>query len=111
MIRVLIADDHVLPRDACARCSTRRWTSRSLARPPTARRRSPGGRAPADIVIMDIRMPRVDGIEATRPLLARDADAPRVLVLTTFDLDEYVFEALEAGAGGDRTADRTLRRE
>jgi DNA-binding NarL/FixJ family response regulator len=49
---------------------------------------------------MDIRMPRLDGIEATRRLVARGEHAPRVLVLTTFDLDEYVFEALEAGAGG-----------
>jgi DNA-binding NarL/FixJ family response regulator len=45
-------------------------------------------------------MPRVDGIEATRRLVARGEGAPRVLVLTTFDLDEYVFEALRAGAGG-----------
>ncbi|MGI8606564.1 MAG: response regulator [Gaiellaceae bacterium] len=52
-----------------------------------------------DVVLMDIRMPELDGIEATRRL-ARRAAAARVLVLTTFDLDEYVYEALRAGASG-----------
>jgi DNA-binding NarL/FixJ family response regulator len=52
-----------------------------------------------DVVVMDIRMPRLDGIEATRRIQAQPA-APRVLVLTTFDLDEYVYEALSAGASG-----------
>ena len=52
---------------------------------------------PANVVLMDVRMPRMDGVEATRHLLAR-AEAPRVLVLTTFDLDEYAFAALRAGA-------------
>ncbi|WP_029429492.1 response regulator transcription factor [Blastococcus sp. URHD0036] len=57
-----------------------------------------------DVVLMDIRMPRLDGIAATRAIVA-EAPATRVLVLTTFDLDEYVYAALEAGASGFQLKD------
>jgi len=57
------------------------------------------GRLAPDIVLIDIRMPRLDGVEATRRILATDP-AARVIVLTTFDLDEYVYAALGAGASG-----------
>ena len=101
MIRVLIADDHALLRDGLraileAQDDLEVVGEASDGEETLAR----AVELQPDIVIMDIRMPRMDGIEATRRLVGRDEDAPRVLVLTTFDLDEYVFEALEAGAGG-----------
>jgi DNA-binding NarL/FixJ family response regulator len=62
-----------------------------------------------DVVLMDIRMPGMDGIEATRRILA-EPDPPRVLILTTFDLDEHVYDALDAGASGFLLKDATAER-
>ena len=100
MIRVLIADDHELMRsglrgmlDSQPDMEVVGEAEDGAAAVDEAIRLRP------DVAIMDIRMPRLDGIEATRRLLSQ-GDGPKVLVLTTFDLDEYVFEALRAGAGG-----------
>ncbi len=59
------------------------------------------GRVTADVVLMDVRMPRMNGVEATQQMLGGlAAEAPKVIVLTTFDIDEYAFAAVKAGAAG-----------
>ena len=65
-------------------------------------------RVKADIVLMDVRMPRMNGIDATRTVVQGAADGPRVIVLTTFDLDEYAYEAIRAGASGFLLKDASL---
>jgi DNA-binding NarL/FixJ family response regulator len=63
-----------------------------------------------DVVLMDVRMPGMDGIEATRQLAGRGPGGPRILILTTFDLDQYVYDALRAGASGFLLKDVTAER-
>jgi DNA-binding NarL/FixJ family response regulator len=67
------------------------------------------GELKPDVILMDVRMPGVDGIEATRQIVARNA-AARILILTTFDLDQYVYDALRAGASGFLLKDVTAER-
>jgi DNA-binding NarL/FixJ family response regulator len=102
VVRVLIADDQALVRagfkmilDAEDDLDVVGEAADGSEAVDKARRLKP------DVVLMDIRMPQVDGIEATRRVVALDSASPvRVLMLTTFDLNEYVYEALRAGASG-----------
>jgi DNA-binding NarL/FixJ family response regulator len=101
MIRILIADNEALVRgglrmilEADAGIAVVGEAGDGVDALNQARALSP------DLVLMDIRMPDLDGIEATRRLLAGPARVPKVLVLTTFDLDDYVYEAIRAGASG-----------
>ena len=101
MIRVLIADDHELLRDGLRGMLDAQEDMEVVGEAEDGVQAVDEAiKLHPDVVIMDIRMPRLDGIEATKRLTARGENAPRVLVLTTFDLDEYVYEALRAGAGG-----------
>jgi DNA-binding NarL/FixJ family response regulator len=101
VIRVLIADDHELMRGGLRAMLGAQEDLEVVGEAGDGAEAVEAAlRLRPDVVIMDIRMPRVDGIEATRRLQAHGDAAPKVLVLTTFDLDEYVWEALRAGAGG-----------
>ena len=101
MIKVVIADDHALLRDGLRGMLDAQGDMQVVGEAPDGIEAVDAAIAlHPDVVVMDIRMPRLAGIEATRRIAAQGENAPRVLVLTTFDLDEYVFEALRAGAGG-----------
>jgi DNA-binding NarL/FixJ family response regulator len=108
-IRVLVADDQALLRtafraliDAEDDMETVGEAADGQEAAELATRLSPG------VVIMDVRMPVMDGIEATRLITSGGEAAPRVLILTTFDLDEYVFAGLRAGASGFTLKSRPL---
>jgi DNA-binding NarL/FixJ family response regulator len=99
-IRVLVADDQAMVRAGLRMLLTGEPDIEVVAQAANGREAIvQAARFHPQVVLMDIRMPEVDGIEATRRILAAD-DSTRVLVLTTFDLDEYVYEALRAGASG-----------
>ena len=100
-VRVLVCDDHPLARMTYRLLLTANAGFEVAGEAPDgeqavdlARRLRP------DVVLMDIRMPRLDGVEATRHITRAGPDAPRVLIMTTFDLDEYVYRALRARASG-----------
>ena len=99
-IRVLVADDQAMVRAGFRMLLSREPGIEVVGEASDgAEAVRLAGQCRPTVVLMDIRMPRLDGLEATRQILAGD-EPPRVLVLTTFDLDEYVFEALNAGASG-----------
>jgi DNA-binding NarL/FixJ family response regulator len=110
-VRIIVADDHEVVRSGFASLLD---TQPDLTVIGTA---TDGHQAvrisrelQPDVILMDIRMPGMDGIEATRQLASDGPSGPRVLVLTTFDLDEYVYDALRAGASGFLLKDITAER-
>jgi DNA-binding NarL/FixJ family response regulator len=100
-VRIVVADDHLIVRDGIAELLN---TQPDFDVVGVAANGAEAVRIATeckpDVVIMDVRMPVMDGIEATRRLTALGGQAPRVLVLTTFHLDVYVYSALRAGASG-----------
>ena len=109
MIRVLIVDDQTIVRAGFAALLNAQADISVVGEAGDGRGavRLAESERP-DVVVMDIRMPGMDGIEATRRILSRPgADSLRVLVLTTFDVDEYVYAALAAGASGFLLKDAT----
>jgi DNA-binding NarL/FixJ family response regulator len=99
-IRVLVADDQSMVRAGFRMLLTGEEDIEVVAEASNGLEAvEKAARFRPTVVLMDIRMPELDGLEATRRILADD-DAARVLILTTFDLEEYIYEALRAGASG-----------
>jgi DNA-binding NarL/FixJ family response regulator len=99
-IRVLVADDQSMVRAGFRMLLADEQDIEVVAEAENGREAiEKSARFNPSVILMDIRMPELDGLEATRRILAEDDNA-RVLILTTFDLDEYVYEALSAGASG-----------
>ena len=101
-IRVLIADDQELVRTGFRMILTAAGDIEVVGEAANGQDAVTEARASSpDVVLMDVRMPVLDGISATREIIRRSgADAPRIVILTTFDLDQYVYDALRAGASG-----------
>jgi DNA-binding NarL/FixJ family response regulator len=98
MIKVLIADDQAMVREGFGALLNAQIDIAVVGDAPDGEAAvRPARDLRPDVVLMDIRMPVMDGIEATRRL---EKDGPKILILTTFDLDDYVYEALRAGASG-----------
>jgi DNA-binding NarL/FixJ family response regulator len=107
-VRIVVADDHDIVRSGFAGLlgTQPEFTVVGTARDGVEAVRL-GRELRPDVVLMDIRMPRMDGIEATRQLAGQRPHRPRILILTTFDLDQYVYDALRAGASGFLLKDTT----
>jgi DNA-binding NarL/FixJ family response regulator len=100
VIRVLVADDQAMVRSGFRMLLGGEPDIEVVAEASTgAEAVQKAARFGPTVVLMDIRMPEVDGLDATRQIVAEDPSA-RIVILTTFDLDEYVYEALSAGASG-----------
>jgi DNA-binding NarL/FixJ family response regulator len=111
VVKIVVADDHQVVRAGFAALLDTQPDFTVVGTAPD------GGQAvrmcrelKPDVVLMDVRMPGTDGIEATRQVTGSGGQAPRVLILTTFDLDEYVYDALAAGASGFLLKDVTAER-
>ncbi len=99
-LRVVVADDQALVRTGFRMILTADGIEVVAEATNGAEAIDAVRRTRPDVVLMDIRMPEMDGLEATRRILTGNADEPRVIILTTFDLDHYVYAALSAGASG-----------
>jgi DNA-binding NarL/FixJ family response regulator len=99
-VRVVIADDHTLVRTGFKMILTADGIDVAAEAATGNEVVDAVGSVRPDVVLMDIRMPEVDGLEATRRILSGDGDRPRIIILTTFDLDRYVYAALSFGASG-----------
>jgi DNA-binding NarL/FixJ family response regulator len=100
-LRVLIADDDALARTALRTIFDAHDDLEVIAEAQDGLEAvEHAGRLHPDVVLLDIRMPNLDGLEAARQILASASNRARVIMLTTFDLDEYVYDALRAGASG-----------